>query len=62
MNIFLFFLAIALLGVAAHDFYIFKKSSNHFLFDYLFGILDPVLIALAVILLISVLPHLRMPL
>lgn len=62
MNLFLLLLAIGLLVVAGRDLYIFFRSSNHFIFDYIFGILDPVLIALAIILLISVVPHLRIPL
>jgi len=56
------FIVVALLFVAIRDVLNFRRTDTHFIFDYLFLGLDPVLVIAAIALLLSELSRLQIPL
>ena len=56
------FIVAALLFVAIRDVLNFRRTDNHFLLDYIFLGLDPVLVIAAIALLLSELSRLQIPL
>lgn len=56
------FIVAALLFVAIRDVLNFRRTDTHFLLDYIFLGLDPVLIILSIALLLSELSRLQIPL